>query len=170
MKAALLHVRHVQKHVTIALNTAKEILVWNSAKNCAGNVQMPAANVRMNAEAAAQMHSLCNNVQMPVKPVQMNAKSTTMTTVSVVLKSAGSAKQNAERWLPDLFNQQAAGVKALRQPVTKFYDEKLLRWYGCNDVGMDAVRNCGSSCNYTMDSEAKQKITVCMYSFFHRLS
>ena len=41
--------RHVQKYVKIAQKSVKENKAWNSAKNFAEPVPMPAANVQKNA-------------------------------------------------------------------------------------------------------------------------
>lgn len=103
MKAALLHVRHVQKPVTPVLNIAKVIPEWNSAKSFAGHAPMRAENVRKHAEAGVQMqHNRHKNVPMPAVPALKNAKSMMRNIVSVAPKSAASAKQNAEEWLLNL--------------------------------------------------------------------
>ena len=90
-----MHVRHVQKSVTLVQTIARGFREWNNAANCAGLVLMPAANVLKNAELVILIQH--NNVQMPVVPVQMNAKSMMMNIVSVALKNAENAKQNVER-------------------------------------------------------------------------
>jgi predicted metal-dependent peptidase len=43
-------VKHVQQHVKNAQKSVKENKAWNSAKNFAVPVLMPATNVQMNAE------------------------------------------------------------------------------------------------------------------------
>ncbi len=98
MKAVLLHVKHVQKPVIPVLNIAKETLKWNNAKNYAGLAPMPAENVQKHARTWMLMqHTQHSNVLMPAGPVRKNVKSIIMNNVSVVLKNAESAKQNAER-------------------------------------------------------------------------
>ncbi len=92
MKAALPHVRPVQMNAQAVRNIVTENLAWNSAKNYAGHVQMPAANAQTNA-----MHRLCRSVPMPAAGAQKNVKSTTMSIVRNAQKNAVSAKQNAER-------------------------------------------------------------------------
>ncbi len=51
MKAALPHVKHVQKHVLPVQTNARGSREWNNAKNCAGLALMLAANVQKNAGA-----------------------------------------------------------------------------------------------------------------------
>lgn len=100
MKAALLHVKHVQKSVIPVLNIAKAIREWNNAKNCAGHAPMRVANVRKHAETGVQMqHKQHKNVLMPAVPVPKSAKSMMMNIVNDVLKNAEGAKLNAEIWL-----------------------------------------------------------------------
>ncbi len=93
MKAALPHVRHVQMNAQAVRNIVTENPAWNSAKNYAGHVQMPAANAQTNA-----IHKLCSSVPMPAAGVQKNVKSTTMSIVRNAQKNAVSVKQNAQRW------------------------------------------------------------------------
>ena len=90
-----MHVRHVQKSVTLVQTIARGFREWNNAANCAGLVLMPASNVLKNAELVILIQH--NNVQMPVVPVQMNAKSMMMNIVNSVRKNAENAKQNVER-------------------------------------------------------------------------
>ncbi len=92
MKAALLHVKHVQKLVILVQNIA-ETLEWNNVRGCVGRAPMRAANVRKHAETGALMqHIQHNNVQMPAVPVPKNAKSMITNIASVVLKNAENAK------------------------------------------------------------------------------
>ncbi len=97
MKAALPHVRHVQKSVTSVQTNVRDSREWNYAKNCAGLALMLAANVQKNAGMVVV--SQHNNVRMPVAPVRRNAKNIRMNIVSVVQRSAGNVKQNVERLL-----------------------------------------------------------------------
>ena len=94
-KAALMHVRHVQKSVTLVQTIARDIREWNNAANCAGFVLLPAANVLKNVEMVILLQH--NNVQMPVGPVQTNVKSMMMNIVNIVLKNAENATKNVGR-------------------------------------------------------------------------
>ena len=97
MKAALPHVKHAQTNAQAVLNIAMENPAWNNAKNCAGNVRMPAANVLMNAGLVMPLRKLCSSVLIPAAGVPKNAKSTTMSIVRNAQKNAVSVKRNAER-------------------------------------------------------------------------
>lgn len=102
MKAVFPPVSHVRTNVQAVRNIVTENRAWNSAKNYAGNVQMPAANAQTNA-----MHKLCSSVPMPAAGVPKNVKSTTMSIARNVQMNAVSVKQNAQRWQRNSHEQVA---------------------------------------------------------------